>query len=205
MTNAALGGVKRAKVVQHTPDSEVGKPDFAVLEVDGTEALPHLALATALERLDNVVAGGFPGVILDTDVNFQALKNGDLSAIPQMAVTQGVVTVIQGRGTGLPTIVVHTAAISPGNSGGPLVDSCGRVVGINTFIRVQQETASSLDYAIRSDAVAGFLKSAGVPFEQLTDVCQPQLTAAPPPSGTAPAAPGVPATPAPPVDKPSAP
>ena len=205
VTNAALGGVKRAKVVQHTPDSEVGKPDFAVLEVDGTEALPHLALATALKRLDNVVAGGFPGVILDTDVNFQALKNGDLSAIPQMAVTQGVVTVIQGRGTGLPTIVVHTAAISPGNSGGPLVDSCGRVVGINTFIRVQQETASSLDYAIRSDAVAGFLKSAGVPFEQLTDVCQPQLTAAPPPSGTAPAAPGVPATPTPPVDKPSAP
>ncbi len=58
----------------------------------------QLALASHVERLENVVAGGFPGVIMDTDINFQALRSGDATAIPQMAVTQGVVTVIQQAG-----------------------------------------------------------------------------------------------------------
>ena len=46
--------------------------------------------------------------------------------------TQGVVTVVQNRGQDLP-IVIHTADISPGNSGGPLIDERGRVVGVVTL------------------------------------------------------------------------
>ena len=204
VTNQKLGGLQPARIKDITASSTIGGPDFAVLEVPSAAHLPQLALTSRVERLENVVAGGFPGVIMDTDVNFQALRNGDPTAIPQMAVTQGVVTVIQKAGPDLP-IIVHTANISPGNSGGPLVDSCGRVVGINTFIRVDQESSSRLNYALQASALAAFLSEHGIPHTLLDDPCQPQVASAPPPAqaqpGTQPSSP----TPAPETGAPSAP
>ena len=182
VTNQALGGLQPARILHITTSSDIGTPDYAVLEVPSAEGLPQLALASQVARLDNVVAGGFPGVIMDTDINFQALRNGDPSAIPQMAVTQGVVTVIQQASQDLP-VIIHTANISPGNSGGPLIDSCGRVVGVNTFIRVDQESSSRLNYALQASALATFLSERNVPYRLLEDTCQPQVAqAAPPPA-----------------------
>jgi serine protease Do len=45
--------------------------------------------------------------------------------------------------------------LAPGNSGGPLADATGRVVGINSMI------ASGLALAVPSAAVAAFLRAIG--------------------------------------------
>jgi S1-C subfamily serine protease len=55
------------------------------------------------------------------------------------------------RGVGgrlIENIVQHTAPLNPGNSGGPLVDTRGRVVGINTAIIAM---AQGLGFAVPSN------------------------------------------------------
>lgn len=51
----------------------------------------------------------------------------------KFSATQGIVSSVEHLQDGLPYIQ-HDAALNPGNSGGPLVNSLGEVIGINTFI-----------------------------------------------------------------------
>lgn len=71
----------------------------------------------------------------------------------QSTVSTGVVSAV-GRGLRsregrlIENIIQHTAPLNPGNSGGPLVDSRGRVVGINTAIIA---IAQGIGFAIPSN------------------------------------------------------
>jgi serine protease Do len=51
--------------------------------------------------------------------------------------------------------VISDVKLAPGNSGGPLVDASGRIVGINSMI------ARGLALSIPTDAVAAFLRAVG--------------------------------------------
>ena len=67
----------------------------------------------------------------------------------ERSVTVGVVSAVNRSPRGFPIegLVQTDAAISPGNSGGPLLDSQGRVIGINTAI-ITERGANGLGFAI---------------------------------------------------------
>jgi serine protease Do len=73
----------------------------------------------------------------------------------QNSVTMGVVSAIgRQRAPDDPMVYLQTdAPINPGSSGGPLVDTDGRVVGINTFILSQSGGNEGLGFAAPSNVV----------------------------------------------------
>ena len=179
--NEHLGEAREARILNRLGPLEVSGGDYALLQVPGANA-PFFTLRDATEtmRLQNVIAAGYPGVILDTDENFARLTSGDPGAIPSLAVTDGIVNVEQNL-RGSTRVIIHTAEISGGNSGGPLVDGCGRVVGVNTFGRLDDRTNRFLNFALASTDLLQFLDGAGVQAARSAGPCVPRVRVATPP------------------------
>jgi S1-C subfamily serine protease len=156
-----LDAPRKAQVIARTNTQGQNERDYAILKVEGARVDTTLPLGLDAGELSHVVAAGFPGLLLDTDMNFRALIRGDMTAMPELAMSQGAVMALQNRDRGLP-VIAHSAPISGGNSGGPLVDMCGRAVGINTFINVAVKQASSAGFALAAKDLADYLKSNGV-------------------------------------------
>jgi S1-C subfamily serine protease len=150
-----------------------------------------LAISTVAAALDPVVAAGFPGLTMHGDDASVRLMEGDMAAIPTVILTDGKISAIQTAPSGL-KIMPHTAAVSGGNSGGPLADACGRVVGINTFITADQEQVAHNNYAQKSDALIPFLQANGVTVNVVNEPCVPSAPPGPPPAAAAAAPASVP-------------
>jgi len=171
LVGPALGGIQKARLIARTGNGGQNGRDYAILRVAGAKSKAVLPLASEVTALDSVVAAGFPGLLLDNDLNFRAMLRGDMNAMPDLALSQGAIMAVQNQGRGLTTLA-HTAPISGGNSGGPLVDACGRVVGINTFINVAVEQASSAGFALASSDLIAYLRDKGVSPTLSADRCE---------------------------------
>jgi S1-C subfamily serine protease len=168
-------GVKAAEVQAETPLGPPGSPDFAQLRVPESDKVVPLSFGPPAEAMANVVAAGFPGMVLRSDDRFRKLIAGEASDPPDITVTTGIVGQVQQIGGA--TTLLHQAQVTPGNSGGPLVDGCGRVMGVNTFIQAARE--GRWDYALGAADAARFLASNGVSVRNEVSACNATSSSAP--------------------------
>ena len=70
----------------------------------------------------------------------------------------------EDTGATLSGMIQTDAAISSGNSGGPLVDASGHVIGLNTLVASSSDTtaANNIGFAIPSDHVLAFVHAARI-------------------------------------------
>ena len=132
--------------------------DLALLQLGNHAALPPLTLFPGVVPDGmQIAAVGYPG---NVDAA-QGLKSGDLVTPQDTVKTYGQVS--SGRSSKQFDTILHTAQLGAGNSGGPLLDTCGRVLGVNSFGTVSSNgTDSSFFFAISMHELEPFLKLAHV-------------------------------------------
>lgn len=147
-------GLLPANIIRYSPLSEL-----ALLEFRGGSNLTPLTISTVEPQTgDGVVALGYP------DVDYQGASGADLLRPTPASRTSGQIASLRDRaptGEPIPTIN-HQAIISSGSSGGPLLDECGRVIGVNSWHVSGADTRETRGVATRAAQLLQFLDEAGV-------------------------------------------
>lgn len=138
--------------------------DLAVLAINAPE-LPYLALGDSEASVPGqpVAVYGFP---FGREVEVGKANLPDI--VPQVSVSKGAVSATRSDDAGRSAFLQTTATVNPGNSGGPMVDEEGFVLGV---VRLKLRGGDGIGFAIPVNAVKDFLEFRGygqlLPVERL--------------------------------------
>lgn len=144
--------------------------DVAVLEVSGSPNVVPTTLRSdaGVNVGEEVFALGFPGIAQHQD--------GDIQVQSSLArVTRGPISrAAYPQNNGERFMLDHSAGIYHGNSGGPLFDACGRVIGVNTEIGMdsREQFYGTVGFAVGTRTIAELLQKAGVSVSVTNDGCR---------------------------------
>jgi len=130
--------------------------DLALLQATGTFKDIATIRATPVHSGDPVVVIGFP---------FHGLLTSDFT------VTNGIINSLAGLLNDTRVLQI-SAPVQPGNSGGPLLDTTGRVIGVVAAklnaLRIAKATGNlpeNINFAIKTGALRDFLDNSVVPYQ----------------------------------------
>ena len=130
--------------------------DLALLQATGSFKEVARIRDKAIQSGDSVVAIGYP---------FHGLLTSDFT------VTTGIVSSLSGILNDTRFLQI-SAAVQPGNSGGPLLASSGDVVGVVAaklnaikFVRATGNIPENINFAIKTGALRDFLDNSVVPYQ----------------------------------------
>jgi S1-C subfamily serine protease len=157
--------------------------DLAILKIDNTGLKPlTFAYRENINVTDRVSSIGFPGA---------ADRNNDLEELTTVTINSGIIgkltkidlAINRSHAGTLSPVVQHDAAVNHGNSGGPLVNECGQVVGINVQKGINPNRTNAqivagdviqgIFYAIDVDIAKKALKDMHISFLETGKICTP--------------------------------
>ena len=133
----ASGEVVRASLVGTAPQY-----DLAVIRIAGAKQMPP---PVAIGSSADLKVGQYAFAIGNPFGLDQSLTTGVISALKRRLPTTG--------GREIANVIQTDAAVNPGNSGGPLLDSAGRLIGVTTAIISPSGSSAGIGFAIPVDTV----------------------------------------------------
>ena len=164
------GRTAQAERVWHSEGLDLAVLRIRPSQLRGMRPLP-LAVSPPDPLLD-VIAVGFPGAAnAVTAADAPTYNEGNVGRMVDGAWDSEMLRIVQ-----------HSADINPGNSGGPLIDACGRVIGVNTGgagVSVSQtpggpriNAPSGLFWASFIGVLAERLDALSIPYETDAGGCE---------------------------------
>lgn len=139
--------------------------DLALIEVSEAKLPPAALFTGPVTEGDQVIALGYPGNVDLATAQSAADYIRPLSPVRSQGVASG-----RRALTGI-EVLLHTASIARGNSGGPLLDPCGRVIGVNSALTRADDGDSTFGFAIADTELMAFLRAAKQPYASVGVPC----------------------------------
>lgn len=142
-----------------------GRRDLAIVELVDGRIPPASIFSGPARQRETVYALGYPG---NVDLATARSMNDFIrpsSPVASDGIISSLSTINGAR------VVVHDADIARGNSGGPLIDRCGRVVGVNNAISRADDGDSPFSFAVSAAELATFLREANQSFNGADVAC----------------------------------
>ena len=121
--------------------------DLAILKIDNYIAEIPYTFENNLKVLEDVYAYGYP-LTYQLGENIKA-TNGTISSLSAIDDDK--------------RYIQHTAPIQPGNSGGPLFNSDGNIIGINTYVH---KTAENVSISVKSNLLLDHMRELNISIPQ---------------------------------------
>ena len=145
----------------------LARNDLALIRITGDLRLPPLALAGGMPPdSGEVTSVGYP---MNVD-RAQGLDISDIFRSQPPVKSRGFIS--GARPSRQFDTILHTAPIARGNSGGPLLDLCGRVVGVNSFGADNDGGDAEFFFAVSNRELVPFLRANDVEPRINTSTCR---------------------------------